>query len=216
MKRNIIPRGNKRRFAISDVHGCIETFKTLVHEKIALQKEDQLFLLGDYVNRGPGSVGVLEEIYTLISQGYQVYPIRGNHEDKFLEEFGKKLSPAHKELIESMPYYYETEDFIFVHAGLNFTLDDPLEDTKTMKWGLGFRIEPDYDFLDGKKIIHGHVITSLSEIFDAVMDQTTYIPIDNGCYRSLKYEETAYGTLVALDLNEMRMVVQENVDIKKY
>ena len=214
MERTIIEKGNARRFAVSDIHGCLKTFESLLTEKIKLEKEDQLFLLGDYVHRGPDSEGVLSKIIELIDNGYQIYAIRGNHEDKYIKEQGAKIDPQYRKLIESMPYYYETEDFIFVHAGLNFSLENPFEDTKTMKWGMGFKMEPDVEFTKGKSIIHGHVITSLSEIFDAIMDQTAYIPIDNGCYRALEYAETAYGTLLALNLDTMRLIVQENIELK--
>ena len=212
MSKNFIQRNRTKRYAIADIHGCLHTFSTLIREKIKLSKEDQLFLLGDYVHRGPNSEGVLEEIRKLILQGYQIYPIRGNHEDKYLKQMGDKIAPKHKELIASMPYYYETEDFIFVHAGLNFSIENPFEDTNTMKWGMGFNMEPDPKFLKGRSIVHGHTITALSDIFDAVMDRAVYIPIDNGCYRGLVYEEVAYGTLVAVDLDNMKMIVQENVD----
>ena len=53
-----------RRFAISDIHGCSMTFEALLSQ-IHLKKEDQLFLLGDYVNRGPDSAGVIDKILEL-------------------------------------------------------------------------------------------------------------------------------------------------------
>jgi len=215
MSRNIIQKNNARRYAIADIHGCLNTFRTLLREKIDLRKEDQLFLLGDYVHRGPDSEGVLNEIRNLILQDYQIYPIRGNHEDKYLKERSGKIDQKYKQLLDSMPYYYETEDFIFVHAGLNFSIENPFEDTNTMKWGLGFKMEPEQKILKGRSIVHGHTITSLSDIFDAVMDRAIYIPIDNGCYRALEQEEVAYGTLVALDLDNMKMIVQENIDKKE-
>ncbi len=46
-----------QRWVISDIHGYAQTFQTLVREKIKLTRNDQLFLLGDYIDRGPDSVG---------------------------------------------------------------------------------------------------------------------------------------------------------------
>ena len=42
------------KYAISDIHGCLKSFQALL-EKIDLKKEDELFLLGDYIDRGPDS-----------------------------------------------------------------------------------------------------------------------------------------------------------------
>jgi len=41
-----------RRIAIGDIHGCFKTFKSLLENKIRLKEEDQLFLLGDYIDKG--------------------------------------------------------------------------------------------------------------------------------------------------------------------
>jgi len=54
-----------RHFAISDIHGCVKTFKKLVIDIINLSKEDKLYLLGDYINKGPDSKGVIDFIFTL-------------------------------------------------------------------------------------------------------------------------------------------------------
>lgn len=72
------PKG--RRFAIGDIHGCYNTFESLVEDKIALRKEDQLFLLGDYIDRGIRNREVLDYIIELKEEGFQVFPLMGNHE----------------------------------------------------------------------------------------------------------------------------------------
>ena len=76
----------KRRFAISDIHGCLKTFKQLL-ETIGLEKSDELFLLGDYVDRGPDSMGVVRYIQHLIVEGYFVTCLKGNHERHLLEQY---------------------------------------------------------------------------------------------------------------------------------
>ena len=77
------PKGN--RYVISDIHGCFITFKQLVEEVIKLNKSDQLCLLGDYVDRGPSTQAVLDYIIELIELGYNIFPLRGNHENDLLE-----------------------------------------------------------------------------------------------------------------------------------
>jgi serine/threonine protein phosphatase 1 len=74
-----------RRFAISDIHGCLKTFKKLVEEKIVLEKRDKLYLLGDYIDRGKDSKGVLDYIMDMTDEGYDVQALMGNHEQLFLK-----------------------------------------------------------------------------------------------------------------------------------
>ena len=74
-----------KRYVISDIHGCYNTFKRLVEEVIGLTKSDWLFLLGDYIDRGPSSKDVLDYILDLKESGYSLFPLRGNHEDDLLD-----------------------------------------------------------------------------------------------------------------------------------
>jgi len=70
------------RYAISDIHGGSRTFRALL-DRLDLKHTDRLYLLGDYVDRGNDSKGVLDTIWNLINAGYDVRPIRGNHDDMF-------------------------------------------------------------------------------------------------------------------------------------
>ena len=45
--------------AIGDVHGCARTLDTLL-ERLYLQPEDHLIFVGDYIDRGPDSCGVIQ------------------------------------------------------------------------------------------------------------------------------------------------------------
>ena len=79
-----IEKGRGKRLVIPDIHGCSNTFKELI-EKVAPTKDDQLFFLGDYIDRGVDSSGVLKYLNELSEKGYQVFPIRGNHEQMLLD-----------------------------------------------------------------------------------------------------------------------------------
>ena len=68
-----------RLIYIGDVHGCLEELKELV-EKLQVQKSDKVLLLGDAVDKGPDSKGVLDFIR---KEGYN--SLLGNHEIKFLK-----------------------------------------------------------------------------------------------------------------------------------
>src|SRR6478736_5094582 len=74
-----------RVFAISDIHGCAKTFVSLVEKVIKLTREDKLFLLGDYIDRGPDSKGVIDYIIQLEQKGFDVTALRGNHEEMLLK-----------------------------------------------------------------------------------------------------------------------------------
>ena len=220
------------RIVISDIHGCHLTFKKLVREKLDLKSDDHLFLLGDIVDRGPDTKGVLDFIMELMEE-YDVRMIRGNHEqimldsrndpelfqywmknsggDKTMESFGVKYLdeiPDHYfDLIESMEYYIELEDAYLVHAGFNFNLEDPFSDTESMMTIRDFPINN--EIVKFKKIIHGHTPVPISRIEQAIDSGHQEINIDNGCVFGSASE---YGSLMALELNEMKLIVQPNVE----
>lgn len=56
---------NGRRIAIGDIHGCLNTFQKLL-EKIDLTHDDQLFLLGDLIDKGQRSRGVFIKIMKVL------------------------------------------------------------------------------------------------------------------------------------------------------
>jgi serine/threonine protein phosphatase 1 len=72
-----------RTIAIGDVHGCSRALDTLL-EAIDPQADDVIVTLGDYVNRGPDSHGVLERLSALEQQCHLI-PILGNHDQMFLQ-----------------------------------------------------------------------------------------------------------------------------------
>lgn len=47
-------------WVIPDIHGCLITFRHMVEKEINLQKNDQLFILGDFIDRGPDIKGVID------------------------------------------------------------------------------------------------------------------------------------------------------------
>jgi len=73
-----------RTLVIGDVHGCLEELRGLV-ERLEVAPEDRLVLLGDLVDRGPDSPGVVRYVRELAeTMGDQLVLILGNHEDKHL------------------------------------------------------------------------------------------------------------------------------------
>ncbi len=70
-----------RTWVIPDVHGCLRTLRTLIEDIIELRKDDALIFLGDIIDRGPDSKGVIDYIMKLGSNGIKTTVIKGNHED---------------------------------------------------------------------------------------------------------------------------------------
>lgn len=75
----------ERTFAIGDIHGCSKTFEKLLFEKINIQKTDQIFCIGDYIDRGENSKAAIDLILQLRQEGYSLFTLRGNHEQMLLD-----------------------------------------------------------------------------------------------------------------------------------
>lgn len=222
---------NRRRFAVGDVHGCPKTLRALVEEKLCLEKDDCLYLLGDYIDRGPDSKGVLDYLLQLWEADYDIRPLMGNHEEMLLEaasgdrdacrlwnsnggwdtlqQFGV-ATPAdiprrYLDFLTMLPRVRSTDDYIFVHAGLNFRTTDPMNDTSPydLLWIRDCRLG--LEKLGGRTLITGHTMTPLFTIRDSLNSQC--ICLDNGCYSK---GEMGYGNLVALDLDTRELQVQDN------
>jgi serine/threonine protein phosphatase 1 len=68
-------------WVIPDIHGCVKTLKTLIEFQIKPNKNDHLIFLGDYIDRGPDSKGVVDYIMELQKNDYNITALIGNHED---------------------------------------------------------------------------------------------------------------------------------------
>src|SRR6516165_496351 len=72
-----------RNIAIGDIHGCSAALDALI-EAIRPQPEDCIVTLGDYVNRGPDSRGVIERLIELKDR-CRLVPLLGNHDQMLLD-----------------------------------------------------------------------------------------------------------------------------------
>ena len=71
--------GLGRLLAIGDIHGCLPALETVL-AAVSPRPNDTLVLLGDYVDRGPQSRGVIERLLALKEQCCLV-PLLGNHDE---------------------------------------------------------------------------------------------------------------------------------------
>jgi serine/threonine protein phosphatase 1 len=217
------------RYAVSDIHGCLKTFKYLLEKELQLKPTDTLYLLGDYIDRGPDSKGVLDYIMELQKEGFSLKALRGNHEEMLLQsrtdpaylstwlfnggketlESFKVTTPQqvpeeYSDWMENLKFFIALDDYLLVHAGFNFQAPDPFADTEAMLWTRSF--EPDKALLGTRKIIHGHTPVSLDQMATKVASPDfNVLSIDAGCVYTGRF-----GHLAALDLDSLELVVVPN------
>jgi serine/threonine protein phosphatase 1 len=78
-------------YAIGDIHGCLKQLQDLMAQ-LPLRPEDEVVFLGDYIDRGPDSKGVLD--YLVKEQKPNWRLLRGNHEQMLLDWLGTPNSLA--------------------------------------------------------------------------------------------------------------------------
>ena len=184
-----------RIIGITDIHGELGKLESLLG-KLDLMPDDTIVFMGDYIDRGKNSKGVIDKIISLSDFCKCVY-LKGSHEYAYLnarkgdeyykylfwnyggvqtvESYGsfENIYNVHGEFLESLLPYYETEDYFFIHAGLRPNI--PLEEQQ----------EEDFFYIRSefyshktnfpKKIIFGHTE------FDEPQVQADKICIDTGC-----------------------------------
>lgn len=118
-------------FAIGDIHGCFRTLQHLVKAIRFDPDRDRLWLVGDLVNRGPGSLEVLRWVKEL---GDRAVCVLGNHDLKLLAcglgirsslkdtQLGSILAARDREellgWLRSRPLVHREGGYVLVHAGL--------------------------------------------------------------------------------------------------
>ncbi|MDQ0300487.1 serine/threonine protein phosphatase 1 [Salibacterium salarium] len=81
-------RSIAREIFISDIHGQFEAFTSLLAKLDYQPAEDVLYLLGDYIDRGPQSNEVIEYLLELKeTAGSNITFLKGNHEAMMLDAF---------------------------------------------------------------------------------------------------------------------------------
>ena len=186
---------SEKYIVIGDIHGCSDQLDEIL-DMTAQYSDHKYVFLGDYIDRGPDSEAVINRIREL-----DAIFLKGNHEEMFLGHLehyeGETLedmlasSGLSQISIEWISHHllevYESDRYIFVHAGLSPKRKMSEQTTRYFLWS---RFDGDYSSITNKTVIHGHTVVSKPEIVG------NRININTGC--------GSRGTLTALVLPEMK------------
>lgn len=198
---DIVHRMSERVIAIGDIHGCLKALTSLV-DAINPSSTDTIVTLGDYVDRGPDSKGVIDYLIELRSR-CKVASLLGNHEQMMMEVLSGHQEPygwlrhggvdtlesygfcgdlsivpeAHRDFLDGLLDYFETDSHFFVHA--NYAANLPLDSQpdELLRWVKLTELLPDPHF-SGKRAIVGHTHNRGGE----VVDLPHLVCIDTFCY----------------------------------
>lgn len=192
-----------KTFVIGDIHGCHAALVTLLSRLTPDAKKDTMIFLGDYIDRGPDSRGVITKILELRQRFKRVITLKGNHEDALLsylaghnQEFyldiggsqtlasygisGSEqksgtswLPPTHLSFLENLLLYWEDSEYIYVHAAMQPGLHISQQSSKWLLWGGNGQFMRQ-DYNFGKQVVFGHTV-----VIDPIITQY-HIAIDCG------------------------------------
>jgi serine/threonine protein phosphatase 1 len=169
-------------YAIGDVHGCLDKLQRLIArcEQHADGRPMTFVLLGDYIDRGPQSAGVVGFLLDLQARlGDRVIALKGNHEAMMLgvidgsgparvwfaqggaatiESYGvtrlNELPPRHVEWLQALRLNYDDGRRFFVHAGVAPETPLAAQNAVDMLWIREPFLSDGRDY--GRLIVHGH------------------------------------------------------------
>ena len=171
-----------RIYVIGDVHGCLIKLTTLVKlcRADAGKHPARFIFLGDYIDRGPDSRGVIEYLMALQKdQPDDAICLMGNHEDMLLaavdapdweenwlrnggiqtlQSYGAAtvagIPPDHIYWMRNLPKFHDDGQRFFVHAGIHPSRPLSRQDEHDFLWIREPFLSSPRDF--GRLIVHGH------------------------------------------------------------
>ena len=177
-----------RVIAIGDIHGYAAALAGLV-EAIQPEADDTLVALGDYVDRGPDTPGVIEQLIALAGR-CRLVPLLGNHDEMVVDlhhggpglaewltwggretllaygcDHPREIPAAHIEFLESCVFYHETERHLFVHASYDPELPLDSQPPELLRWA-SLRSRAPGPHRSGKTAIVGHTAQRDGRILD--------------------------------------------------
>ena len=223
----------RRTLAIGDIHGCAQTFRRLL-EKVKLDRSDTLYLLGDLIDRGPDSKGVIETILKFQGDGWDLRVCKGNHEEMMLDavqsgvfeslmewlenggvqtvdsygvDHPQDIPEEHLQFLERLPLVQVSDSFVFAHSSI-MSLDDPntVAGRRYILWDRSGVVN--VDMLGGRRVVSGHTPRKLADIKRCLTGD--HLQIDNGVYM---VKSAGFGNLICVDLGTNKLFIQPNIDM---
>lgn len=167
-------------YAIGDIHGQLKPLKS-IFEDGKFNDHDIFVFLGDYIDRGNDIKDVIDYLIKLSTQ-YKCYFVKGNHElmicqakwnrnnliqwlynggDKTLDSYSinddpnwyKKIPKSHWDFIENTLPFYEKDNLIFVHAGLEPNVELKAQSKDYLYWKI---VKNPVKYKEGRIVVCGH------------------------------------------------------------
>ncbi|AXJ01419.1 serine/threonine protein phosphatase 1 [Cyclonatronum proteinivorum] len=220
---------SEKIIAIGDIHGCPKSLAALLGKLSAYSGATYVFL-GDYIDRGPDSKGVIDLLMAFQTKEKCVF-LRGNHEemmlqaaidgdskmwtvnggDRTLKSFGFRrwpedfLASHYYPFINETLMYYDTEAFMFVHAGMNphvsIQTNFEWDNVDNFLWERSHVREKEIEW--EKPVVFGHTPMRVP------MNEPLKIGIDTGCCYAYHRH---YGKLTAVVLPDRIFIQQPYID----
>lgn len=212
----ISPHPSPRTLALGDIHGCLPALEAIL-AAVRPKADDTLVTLGDYIDRGPDSRGVVERLLRLRRE-CRLVPVLGNHDQMLLAildgrsewlldwlSFGgaatlasygasapEEIPAEHVAFLRSCLPYYETDQYIFLHGSYIAELPLEAQPPEVLFWD-SLRDRLPGPHCSGKTAIVGHTSQKTGEVLDL-----GYLKcIDTRCYDR--------GWLTALEVGSGRL-----------
>ena len=212
----------------------------MLEEKIRIRAEDQIIFVGDYIDRGPDSKGVLDYVIGLREKVRNLVFIRGNHEEMLIESFTSHayfqpwMNNGGGATLESFGISQDEYQSpggnkipgVYMDFLSSTTYYIELNKCYIVHAGFNFINKRPFEDLDamiwsrnfeydkglakGKKVIHGHTPTTLEVIRSTLFDPEN--SLINIDAGCVYTEYAGMGNLLGLNVDNMQLFVQPNID----
>jgi serine/threonine protein phosphatase 1 len=215
---------DQKYIVVGDIHGCSSSLTALL-EKLEPHLDRTIVFLGDYIDRGYNSYGVVETLVQFDKEHDCVF-LRGNHEQMLLDALfeGDRMSwehwfmnggsttvdsyervgtsileaAGHADFYAATELYFETTDYLFVHGGINphLSVAENIAQTDPYEFLWERRHIESVRPTWEKVVVFGHTPRRVPII------ELPLIGLDTGCV----FVDRGYGKLTAMLLPEMNII----------
>lgn len=226
----------KRVFVVGDIHGCRREVSILLDyllSELSFSNDDGLVFIGDYIDRGADSKGVIDLLLSLKKEFSNVVFLRGNHEDMLLDflgfegsmgevylhnggretlaSYGIKIDASHSDIIQALPkdhlsFFLDLESYVGIG---NYVFAhaglDPGRD-------LSAQMDSDIFWIRDAFIANVHnfdrtIVFGHTPYQDVMFDNPYKIGIDTGCVygNRLSCLELTGKTILQVDFGDKKV-----------